>query len=112
MNNSIITEKEILEFEAFLRSQERERATIEKYLREVRFFAGWMDGRPVTKEAVIRWKESLQKQEYVPATINAKLSALNGSFLLHGMVLVQGKISAYPAADVPHPVQGADQTGV
>lgn len=84
MNNSIITEKEILEFEAFLRSQERERATIEKYLREVRFFAGWMDGRPVTKEAVIRWKESLQKQEYVPATINAKLSALNGFFYFMG----------------------------
>lgn len=84
MNNSTITEKEILEFENFLRSQERERATIEKYLREVRFFAGWMDGRTVTKEAVIQWKESLQKQEYVPATINAKLSALNGFFAFMG----------------------------
>ena len=38
MNNRSITEKEISEFEAFLRGQEREDATIEKYLREVRFF--------------------------------------------------------------------------
>ena len=38
MNNRSITEKEISGFEAFLRGQEREDATIEKYLREVRFF--------------------------------------------------------------------------
>lgn len=84
MNNSVITEKEIADFEEFLRRQEREDATIEKYLREVRFFGRWMDDKPVTKEAVIEWKEYLQKEGYVPATVNGKLSALNGFFAFMG----------------------------
>ena len=84
MNNRAITEKEISEFEAFLRGQEREDATIEKYLREVRFFGSWMKERPLTKEAVIEWKEGLQREGYAPATVNAKLSALNGFFMFMG----------------------------
>ncbi len=84
MNNRSITEKEISGFEAFLRGQEREDATIEKYLREVRFFSSWMKERPLTKEAVIEWKEGLQREGYAPATVNAKLSALNGFFMFMG----------------------------
>ena len=38
----------------------------------------------VTKEAVIEWKERLQKQEYAPVTVNGKLSALNGFFSFMG----------------------------
>ena len=84
MNNSAITEKEISDFEAHLKKQERESATIEKYLREVRFFCSWMGEKPVSKEAVIEWKEDLQKEGYVPATVNAKLSALNGFLAFMG----------------------------
>ena len=83
MNNSV-TEKEISDYEVFLKRQERGEATIEKYLREIRCFCGWMSQRPVTKEAVIEWKEFLQKEGYVPATVNAKLSALNGFFAVRG----------------------------
>lgn len=84
MNYSTITEKEILNFESFLKSEEREKATIEKYLREVRSFGKWMGERTVTKEAVIEWKECLQKKGNAPSTINAKLSALNGFFTYMG----------------------------
>ena len=83
MNNSV-TEKEISDYEVFLKRQERGEATIEKYLREIRCFCGWMSQRPVTKEAVIEWKEFLQKEGYVPATVNAKLSALNSFFAFMG----------------------------
>lgn len=83
MNNSTLTEKVISDFEEFLRNEERESATIEKYIREVRFFGGWLCGRTVTKEAVIEWKEHLQ-EEYAPVTVNAKLSALNGFFAFMG----------------------------
>ena len=31
-------------------------ATIEKYLRDVRSFAAWLEGRPVSKELAARWK--------------------------------------------------------
>lgn len=84
MNYSAITEKDILNFESFLKSEEREKATIEKYLREVRSFGEWMGERTVTKEAVIEWKECLQKKGNAPSTVNAKLSALNGFFTYMG----------------------------
>lgn len=84
MNNSAITEKEILKFESFLKSEEREKATIEKYLREVRSFSTWMGERSVTKETAIEWKERLQKDGFAPATVNAKLSALNVFFSFMG----------------------------
>ncbi len=84
MNDCVITEKEIMRFSVFLKSEEREKATIEKYLREIRFFRSWMGERAVTKEAAIEWKDYLQKQGYVPATVNVKLSALNSFFSFMG----------------------------
>ena len=45
MKDLRVTEQEIMEFERYLRNEERERATIEKYLRDVRFSAhGWDAG--------------------------------------------------------------------
>lgn len=84
MNDRAITEKEILEFELYLRNEERGNATVEKYLREVRFFGNWLSGRMIARESVIEWKEHLQKEGYVPATVNAKLSALNSFFSFMG----------------------------
>lgn len=84
MNDRAVTEKEILEFESYLRNEERGNATVEKYLREVRFFGNWLSGRMIARESVIEWKEYLQKEGYVPATVNAKLSALNSFFSFMG----------------------------
>lgn len=78
MNDHTVTEKEISDFGGFLRSEERGQATIEKYLRDVRLFRTWLEGRSVTRQTVIEWKEYLQKKGYASVTINAKLSALNG----------------------------------
>jgi site-specific recombinase XerD len=78
MKDLRVTEQEIMEFERYLRNEERERATIEKYLRDVRFFCTWLGRRPLTREAVIEWKELLQEKGYASVTVNAKLSALNG----------------------------------
>lgn len=83
MEKYYFTEKEITEYENHLKDEEREEATIEKYIRELYFFHAWLEGREVTKEAVIRWKECLQ-DGYAPATVNAKLSALNGFFSFMG----------------------------
>lgn len=83
MEHCYFTEQEIAAYENYLRDEERERATIEKYLHELHSFRIWLDGREVTKEAVIKWKEQLQK-EFAPATVNAKLSALNGFFSFMG----------------------------
>ena len=50
---------------------------MEKYLRGVRAFASWLDGREVTKELATNWKAHLVSQNYAPTTVNAMLSALN-----------------------------------
>lgn len=74
-------------FEAFrqwLLAEEREPATIEKYLREVRSFAAWLDNDQVTKEQVTKWKEQLVLSGCQPATVNGKLAALNKFFTFLG----------------------------
>ncbi len=71
MKDLRVTEQEIMEFERYLRNEERERATIEKYLRDVRFFCTWLGRRPLTREAVIEWKELLQEKGYASVTVNA-----------------------------------------
>lgn len=53
---------------------------MEKYLRNVRFFARWLEGRKIDKEAVAAWKEHLQGEGYAPSTVNSKLVALNRFF--------------------------------
>ena len=80
MNGYVLTEEKLAAFEAYLRKEEHEKATIEKYIRNVQFFARWLEGKAVTKETVAEWKSFLQKEKYAPGTINAKLSSLNSFF--------------------------------
>ena len=72
------------EFVWSLRRSERSEGTVEKYRRDAADFAGWLDGHPVTAEAACRWKEHLRSSGLAPATVNAKLSALNGLFRFLG----------------------------
>ena len=84
MNDHIITAEHITAYGRYLKQEERTPATLEKYLRDVRAFALWLDGRPVTKEAVTGWKERLLAERRAPSTVNATLSALNGLFRFLG----------------------------
>ncbi len=80
MEEHRLTEKEIAAFEKYLKQEERGKATIEKYLREIRSFFLWIGERAVSKEAVLEWKDFLQKEAYASVTVNGKLSALNSFF--------------------------------
>ncbi len=84
MENRVLTPKQIAAYERLLKREERSPATVEKYLRDVRAFAVWLDGRAVTREAVSDWKEHLLSLRYAPASINAALSALNSLFRFLG----------------------------
>jgi len=84
MAGHIVTDTCVSEFQRYLIEDEREPATIEKYLRDVMAFADWIRGQPVCKEAVARWKEHLQKAGHQPVTVNGKLSALNKFFSFLG----------------------------
>ena len=85
MEQYYLTHEQISAFTAALFQAERSRATVEKYLRSVRAFFLYLNGQPVTKNAVVAWKEHLQQAEgYSPSTVNASLAALNGLFSFLG----------------------------
>lgn len=84
MKAHVITETMMERFGEYLKKEEREEATVEKYLREVRFFSEWISGKPVVKETVVEWKEYLQQNGYACVTVNVKLSALNVFFRFMG----------------------------
>lgn len=84
MDERTLTLEQIMAYGGYLRTEERAPGTIEKYLRDARSFAVWLDGAPVTKENATGWKEHLLAKHYAPVTINAMLSALNGFFRFLG----------------------------
>ena len=83
MDAFCICQEQIVGYQARLCEQERERSTIEKYGCCVTAFVSWLDGRPLTKEEAVAWKEEL-KSRCASATVNASLAALNGFFRFIG----------------------------
>lgn len=79
-----IGKEQLAAFERYLRDEEREPGTIEKYLRDVRSFSVWLDGCELSKEAVVAWKEYLRTADYAPSTINSMLIAVNQFFRFQG----------------------------
>ncbi len=77
MNKKKVTASQINAFTQLLREEEREPATIEKYMRDIRMFAAWAKGREVSKELSAAWKEHLKADGLQPGTVNSKLSVLN-----------------------------------
>lgn len=80
MDRYELSSRQISDFACHLKCEERAQGTIDKYLRDVCTFAGWLDGREVTKEVVIQWKEALLSSGDAPVTVNSKLSAANSLF--------------------------------
>ena len=78
MKHCQLTPGRISAYEKHLRREERAPATVTKYLRAVRELAAFLDGRPVTKENLLEWKERLLSAGLSPATVNGRLSALSG----------------------------------
>ena len=110
MNDYMITADLISAYGCYLKQEERTPATLEKYLRDVRAFALWLDGKAVTKEAVTDWKERLLVERRAPSTVNAALSALNGLFRFLGwegcrarFVKVQRRLFRDPARELTRP---------
>lgn len=78
-----LTDKAIRRYALHLREQERAPATVQKYVRDLTALWDWLAGRPLTKAALIEWKESLSASR-APATVNSMLAAVNGFFRFMG----------------------------
>ncbi len=53
MEERKLTAERIAAYDQYLCSEERAPGTQEKYLRDIRRFAVWLDGRTVTKELAV-----------------------------------------------------------
>ena len=80
MKERVLNSRQLELFTRKLREDERSAGTIENYLRHIRAFAAWVQGRPVTKELAAEWKEHLVSSDYCPGTINTMLVSLNRFF--------------------------------
>jgi len=83
MKEHLIIPEQLDAYGRYLQAEERAPGTVEKYLRDIRAFATWLDGRPAAKETVAEWKEHLLRRR-APSTVNGALAALNGLFRFLG----------------------------
>lgn len=82
MKGRLITAKTIAEFREHLILEERSTATVEKYIRDVRAFAEYVNSE-VTKETVIAYKKHLQ-EHYAVRSVNSMLASINSLFAFLG----------------------------
>lgn len=68
--------EEICAFEKYLCCEEKSAATMEKYLRDVRYFCGSVKDGRITKEGVMEHKRELSER-FQAASVNSHLSAVN-----------------------------------
>lgn len=69
----------IKEFKQYLVLEEKSKATIDKYMRDIVKFLNYMNNDPLTKERIINYKELLQK-DYSARSVNTMLASLNSFF--------------------------------
>ena len=74
-----IKEKAIAEFKEHLILEEKSTATIEKYIRDVKAFFIYTQGKAITKETVIAYKNHLQ-ENYAVRSVNSMLASINSLF--------------------------------
>lgn len=84
MKEQTLTYEQLAAYARYLHAEEHAPGTVEKYLRDVRAFTAWLDGRPVTKELAAAWKDHLLSTGHSPSTVNSMLAALNSLFRFLG----------------------------
>ena len=80
METRTLVKGQIEKFGHFLQQEEKSQATTKKYLRDLRQFECYMEGREVCKTEVIEWKHKLLKNGYAVSSINSMLASVNSFF--------------------------------
>ncbi len=75
-----ITNETVSKFKLYLYEEEKSENTIDKYMRDLRFFREWLDGRGIDKFVVLEYKKELC-EKYAPKSVNSILSSLNALFM-------------------------------
>ena len=83
MKGRFLSQEIISDFKEHLILEERSSATVEKYIRDVKAFAAFVNSAEVTKEVVIEYKRHLQ-ETYAVRSINSMLASINSLFVYLG----------------------------
>ena len=75
-----ITNEIVKNFKLYLYEEERSENTIEKYMRDIRFFREWLGAGTLDKSVVLEYKRILC-EKYLPTSVNSILSSLNALFV-------------------------------
>ena len=71
-----LTQSRLLAFREHLLIEERSRATVEKYLHDLRVFSAFLGDRPLSKATLLEYKAHLS-ESYAVTSANSMLAALN-----------------------------------
>ncbi len=74
-----ITRTHIEKFRNFLIEEEKSKATLEKYMRDIAAFHTWLEKKELNKACVLNYKAYLS-EKYATASVNSMLSSLNSFF--------------------------------
>lgn len=81
METRILDVNRVNQYKQALIEEEKSRATIEKYVRDVLTFAGYAGEKNICKELVISYKNYLIEKNYSLSSINSMIAALNSFFV-------------------------------
>lgn len=74
-----LTNELILKFKNYLIKEEKSKATLEKYIRDIEVFYAWLNNKELNKLCVLNYKEYLS-DNYAVAIVNSMLSSINSFF--------------------------------
>lgn len=80
MEERCINQGIINRMQKYLIEEEKCSATIEKYIRDIKAFASYMQNKPLVKETVIAYKQHLLDIGYAIRSINSMLASINNLF--------------------------------
>ena len=74
-----LTSAQILKFKNYLIEEEKSKATLEKYVRDIEAFHAWLGAKELDKSCVLSYKAYLC-EKYATASVNSMLSSINSFF--------------------------------
>lgn len=94
MKKRTLNVSKLQKFALYLKEEEKSAATMEKYVRDVRFFSAFIGQEKIDKEKVLAYKRKLG-ENYAVASANSMIAALNSFFRFcgwHDLCVKQFKI--------------------
>ena len=76
----LVTEDVLRAYQAWLQDEEKSQNTQQKYLRDLRTYARFLDGQEASRERTAAFRQALVCQGYNNASVNSMLSSLNSFF--------------------------------